>query len=266
MNRLRAPLLCLGLIVAGMLTAQALSITLVAGSGYIFRDGHLAVAIDALTGYGTTSSMQQSMLAGDYPYDLDVILVTHSDHDHFDASLVAANMQNQTASVVVGPTDVIEAVRELAPELPEARFVDVSLQSGQQIPVGFDELILSAFSFPHPPDESRPNLGYLLTFNTIRLFHPGDLDYTRAVERFSSYDLASFGIDVAFLPSFMFMDGGLADAINGLEARCFVPTHVRPVALSRTCQQTRSVFSNVLCFQHLGEEIEYVAGTSCGAD
>ena len=257
MTRLRVLFCCLSLTVLGVVTAQAMSITLVAGSGYVLRDGEFAAAIDAFTSYGTTAQMQEQMRAADSPYDLDVILITHSDFDHFDASLVVANMQTQTRSVVIAPAEVLAAIRDLAPELSETRLIDVSQALGQVVATGRADLVLSAFSFPHPPNGSRPNVGYLLTLDAITLFHPGDLDVAMAARLFDDYNLSTAGIDLAFLPSFMFMDSGLADAIHSLGARCLVPTHVRAMDLVRTCQQTRSLFDNILCFEHLGEEIDY---------
>ncbi|MFC2082488.1 MBL fold metallo-hydrolase [Candidatus Bipolaricaulota bacterium] len=249
----------------GALSASATTITLAAGSGYIFRDGDLAVAIDALTAYGTTEAMQELMQTAEFPYDLDVILVTHSDFDHFDAALVAANMQTQTSSLLVGPTDVVTAVRDLLPEVQESRFLVATRQTGQPIVTDWDELQLIPFSFPHPPNGSRPNLGYVFTIGTITLFHPGDLDYNQAEQLFESYELGTRAIDIAFIPAFMFMDTGLFDTIGNLNARCLIPTHTLPLHLTRDCQRTILHFASVLCFQQLLQEIEYTTEIACEA-
>ena len=124
-------------------------------------------------------------------------------------------------------------------------------------------LPLSAFSFPHPPNGSRQNLGFMLTIGSITLFHPGDLDSAMATELFEAHDLAAGNIDLAFLPSFMFSDTGLVGSITRLGAMCLVPTHVRPLDLARTCRQATILLTNVLCFQQLGEEMEYTADTVC---
>jgi L-ascorbate metabolism protein UlaG (beta-lactamase superfamily) len=209
--------------------------------------------------------MQEKMRIGEPPYDLDIILVTHSDFDHFDAALVAANMQAKTASLLVGPTDVIAQVRARVPDLPETRLIDVASQTGQPIVLNQEKVVLTALSFPHPPNGSRPNLGYLLTIGSITLFHPGDLDVAMASELFETYDLASRAIDLAFLPSFMFSNSGLVEPIQSLGARCLVPTHIEPrdPDLAFACQIAAMFYSNVLCFRFLNEELEYTADTDC---
>lgn len=265
MKILRRLACCLVIVFVGALSASAITITVAAGSGYIFRDGDLAVAIDALTSYGTTEAMQERMQNAEFPYDLDVILVTHSDFDHFDATLVAANMQTQTSFLLVGPTDVVTAVRDLLPEVQESRFFVATRQTGQSIVKDWDELQLIPFSFPHPPNGSRPNLGYVFTIGTITLFHPGDLDFNQAEQRFESYELGTCEIDIAFIPSFMFMDTGLFDAIGNLSARCLIPTHTIPLHFARDCQRATLQFASVLCFQQLLQEIEYTAEIACEA-
>lgn len=261
MSRLSVLCCCLVLALAGSLVAHALSIRLVAGSGYVFRDNDMAVAIDALTSYGTTADMQETMRTGASPYDLDVILVTHSDIDHFDASLVAANMLTQTASLLVGPSDVIEPVRALLPDLASERFMDVTSQSCQPIAEVPDNLLIMPLSFPHPPNESRANLGYLLTIGSITLLHPGDLDVDAAADRFEEYELPQRGIDLVFLPSFILSDTGLVDAIDNLGAEYLIPTHASPRNLTGACRQASLLFTNLLCFPQLSEEIEYTAAS-----
>jgi L-ascorbate metabolism protein UlaG (beta-lactamase superfamily) len=254
---------CLCIVMIGVVTIHAVTITLVAGSGYVFRDDNVTVAIDALTSYGTTVEMQEKMRAGEPPYDLDIILVTHSDFDHFDAAVVAANMQTQTGSLLVGLEDVIGQVRARLPGMLEARLISVDPEPEGSIVITDAGLPLSAFSLPHPPNGSRPNLGFMLTIGSITLFHPGDLDSSMATELFEAHGLASRNIDIAFLPSFMFMDTGLVEPITRLGASCLVPTHLLPRNLASACQIAAMFHSNVLCFRSLNEELEYTADTVC---
>ena len=229
----------------------------------MFREGELAVAIDALTLYGTSGEMQKMMEAGTPPYDLDIILVSHSHHDHFDSGLVAGNMLTSPNSVLVGPEDVIAQVRDQAPEIAEDRFLAVTPEAGEPVVVEVHGLELTPLSFPHPPDGLPVNIGFLFELGSVVFFHPGDLDVNRAGELFEAYGLNAGDINVAILPAFMFSDTGLYGALWGLEVDCFLPTHVRPIELASECRLVTITFPNASCFHQLLEETEYVAGTQC---
>lgn len=239
MKRLGFVVCCLSIGLGWVWGVDATSITLVAGSGYVFREGELAVAIDALTSYGSTGEMQEMMAAGTPPLDLDLILVSHSHFDHFDRSLVAANMLTSPSFVLV------------APEIDEPVVLDVS------------GLELTLLSFPHPLDGLPANVGFRFELGSVAFIHPGDLYVNMASELFEAYGVNAGDINVAILPAFMFPATGLYNVLWGLGVDCFTPTHARPLDLARACEWARRTFPNTLCFHELMEEKEYVAGTSC---
>jgi L-ascorbate metabolism protein UlaG (beta-lactamase superfamily) len=263
MKKLGLLVCCLSVGWGWVCAVDAVSITSVAGSGYVFRDGDLAISIDAHASYGTSGEMQDMMATGTPPYDLDIILVTHSHHDHFDSGLVAANMLASAGSVLVGPEDVIAQVRDQAPEIAQDRLMAVVPASDEPVVVEVHDVQLTVLLFPHPPRGLPVNVGYLFEFGSVVFFHPGDLDVNRAGELFETYGLNAGAVEVAILPAFMFSDTGLHDALWGLEADCFLPTHVRPIELASACRRVTGTFPNALCFHELMEEKEYMAGTPC---
>jgi len=247
------------ILLVGSVVASAATVTLVANSGYVFRTEELAVAIDAFASYRTSREMQSSMLAGDPPYDVDVILVTHSHFDHFDASLVAGNMKTDRGPILVGPRDVIGAVRSRATGLPDDRFIEAEPSTEEPVSFVADGVVLTCCLFPHPPSGLPVNVGYLFELDSVTFFHPGDLDVRDRGALFAHYALDEAAIDVAIVPSFMFTDTGLQDALHSLGAGCFVPTHASPLELQFPCELGRETFGNLVCFTALMEEIEFAA-------
>jgi len=250
-------------LLVGTVAASAATVTLVANSGYVFRTEELAVAIDAFASYRTSREMQSSMLAGDPPYDVDVILVTHSHFDHFDASLVAGNMRTDRSPILIGPRDVIGAVRSRATELPEDRFIEAAPTTEEPLSLEVGGLELTCYLFPHPPSGLPVNLGYLFELDSVTFFHPGDLDVQDRGALFAHYALDEAAVDVAFLPSFMFTDTGLQDALHSLGAGCFVPTHASPLELRFPCELGGETFGNLVCFTTFMEEIEFMPEAEC---
>lgn len=265
MRRLFKVTWCLAVALAATAQAEAVTVTLIATSGYVFRGQQVVVAMDAFTSYGTSEEQRALMALGSPPYDVDVILVSHSHFDHFDGSLVADNMRVNECAILVGPRDVIEDVRSRMSGAPESRFLTVAPTAAWPVTQTVSGLPLTALSFPHPPDGLPLNVGFLFRLDSAVFFHPGDLDVDRAGDLFEDYDLSSREIDVAMLPSFMFGDSGLHEAIRSLGAGCLIPTHARPSELMPHCLIGSRFFDNLWCFGAMMEEAEFSADASCAS-
>jgi L-ascorbate metabolism protein UlaG (beta-lactamase superfamily) len=253
--RLTLAILCVVGLGTAALAAEPVTMTFIAGSGYVVGQGDFRVAIDGLTSLETSAATQALMAAAQSPFDVDLILVTHSDPDHFNASLIASNMVANPLTILVGPANVVRAVLAQAPTLDPARTIVVhpGLHSPQTVEAA--GLSIDVFSFPLPGPE---NVGYRFRVGDLVFVDPGDLNFDTAASDFVRTGLSEAGIsrettDVLILPYFLF-NAEYRAAIPACPARLYVPTHAQLKSLPLACETARSVTANVLCFSHSLEE------------
>jgi len=252
--RFLVTLLCiLGLGVAA-LAAEPVTMTFIAGSGYIVSQGDLRIAIDGLTSLETPETTQALMAAAQPPFNVNVILVTHSDPDHFDASLIVSNVTANPLAILIGPANVVRAVLAQAPTLDPARLIVVhpGLSSPQTVEAA--GLSIDVFSFPYPGPE---NVGYRFRVGGLTFVDPGDLNFDTIASDFARTGLSRTGLsqagiiqettDVLILPYFLF-NAEYRTAIPACPARLYVPPHAQLNSLSLACTLARGVTENVLCF------------------
>ena len=248
--RFLVTLLCiLGLGVAA-LAAEPVKMTFIAGSGYIVSQGDFKVAIDGFTSLETSAQTRALMSAASAPFDVDLILVTHSDSDHFDASLIASNMTANLQAVLIGPANVVRAVLAQAPTLDPARLIVVhpGLYSPQT--VGAAGLSIDVFSFPLPGPE---NVGYRFGVGDLAFADPGDLNFDTIAMDFARTGWTETPPDVLILPYFLF-NAEYRTVIPTCPARLYVPTHAQLGSLALACETARGVTDRALCFSRSLEE------------
>jgi L-ascorbate metabolism protein UlaG (beta-lactamase superfamily) len=232
------------------LAAEPVKMTFIAGSGYIVSQGDFKVAIDGLTSLETPEATRALMAAAQPPFDIDLILVTHSDSDHFDASLIASNMTANLQAVLIGPANVARAVLAQAPTLDPARLIVVhpGLYSPQTVEAA--GLSIDVFSFPYPGPE---NVGYRFRVGGLTFADPGDLNFDTIASDFARTGWAETPPDVLILPYFLF-NAEYRAVIPMCPARLYVPTHAQLGSLALACETAQGVTDRVLCFSRSLEE------------
>jgi L-ascorbate metabolism protein UlaG (beta-lactamase superfamily) len=243
--RIAWSLLSVVLMGVGALAAEPVTVTFVAGSGYIVSQGEFRVAIDGLTSLTTSATTQALMSAAQPPFDVDLILVTHTDSDHFSAPVIAANMTANAQAVLVGSGSVVRAVRTLAPSLAADRFVTVHPGLSTPVTLEVAGAAVDAYSFPLPGPE---NIGYRFRVGGLAFAHPGDLNFDTIVMDFARTGWTATPPDVLILPYFLFNTESIELFASSCPARLYVPTHAVFPDLATACARGREVTSNVLCF------------------
>lgn len=248
--RLTLTILCVVGLGAAALAAEPVTLTFVAGSGYIVSQGDFKVAIDGLTSLETSAQTRALMSAASAPFDIDLILVTHSDSDHFDASLIASNMTANLQAVLIGPANVVRAVLAQAPTLDPARLIVVhpGLYSPQTVEAA--GLSIDVFSFPLPGPE---NVGYRFRVGDLAFADPGDLNFDTIAMDFARTGWTKAPPDVLILPYFLF-NAEYQAVIPMCPARLYVPTHTQLGSLALACETAQGVTDRVLCFSRSLEE------------
>lgn len=107
---------------------------------------------------------------------VDLILITHAHWDHFQCEEVAARAEANRA-VVIGPRNV---TRELQGRLHPSAVVEMEPpQAGGSATIERRGVTVTAFRTPH----GRAHNSYLIEWPDLRLFHDGDNEDTRALDR-----------------------------------------------------------------------------------
>jgi L-ascorbate metabolism protein UlaG (beta-lactamase superfamily) len=243
--RLTLTILCVLNLGVVAMADEPVTVTFVAGSGYIVSQGEFRVAIDGLTSLETPATTQALMSAAQPPFDVNLILVTHTDSDHFSAPMVAANMTANAQAVLVGPANVARAVLAQAPTLDPARLIVVhpGLYSPQTVEAA--GLSIDVFSFPYPGPE---NIGYRFRVGGLVFADPGDLNFDTIVMDFARTGWTETPPDVLILPYFLFNAESIDLFASRCPARLYVPTHAVFSDLATACARSREVTSHVLCF------------------
>jgi L-ascorbate metabolism protein UlaG (beta-lactamase superfamily) len=138
----------------------------------------------------------------------DVVLITHSHYDHYNATTIDSIQKEDTMNI-----------------LPAQMYAEVAYHDGIGVVPGdvihFGNITITAF-YMYTPDYAHPRFynwtSYLIDINGFTIFHGGD------ATNMSEYTQLNGLVDVAFLPTYTF-DNTTVHIIEMMQPRYFVPTH-----------------------------------------
>jgi len=207
-----------------------LAITYIGNEGFLIEGGGKKVAIDALfRGFQADDipvERQQLMRQAAPPFDdIDLILVTHSHGDHFEASIVSDHLVNNPSTVLVSTDDTIRMVRELYPgDDFDQRAFAYRVERGQREAGTFNGIDVTIIYLSHGGGGVRNN-GYVLSLAGYKFLHMGDYG-EESIQPVLSYHLPDERLDFAFVPYFYMMEEDLRPIVTeGIQARYYIPMH-----------------------------------------
>jgi L-ascorbate metabolism protein UlaG (beta-lactamase superfamily) len=231
--------------------ASVLSMTLIGNAGFVFWQGEWAVAIDGFLSYGVDPDIQERMRTSEAPFDdLDLILVTHSHYDHFDAEWVTAYMPANPDVALVGPQDVLQQVQALLPGIEVERLVLVEHDLGPNEASTFTVagIVLDVTNYPHSPERQPRNVGYRIHLGNAVVFHTGDIVVEAMENGGADHALATLPVDVFLVPHFLLEQSVYESFTSTIPVRFVVPMHIRVSGLSNGCSAAERRFDSVICF------------------
>ena len=153
---------------------------------------------------------------GDYSEKADLILVTHSHHDHCDIEKIRKIRKPDT--IVVAPEDCVSKIGgrvKLIKAGQETTFGRIKIKAVESYNV-------KRFKSPGNPFHSKGfGIGYLITFEEKTVYHAGDSDFVPEMEHLGS-------VDVALLPSggtYTMDNPEAAEAALAINPRIAIPIH-----------------------------------------
>ena len=223
----------LALIVAaigGAADVPTASVLYVANEGFLVEAGGKKVLIDALfddrtIGFAHIPNEETlaRMKTSEAPFDdVDVMLFTHRHRDHFGLGSVYERMTNDPSIVMVGPTQVVDDLRVVAPALEgiDDRIHELDLGLFESTKLKVDGIRIRASRVRHSRymetdpstgaevDRHRnvENLIYLVDLDGFSFLHVGDATLDQNADFFDDKGFQKEEIDVVFLEFFDWSD------------------------------------------------------------
>ncbi len=218
--------------------AEDIKLCHIANSGFLAEGRMSAVLFDAArlndTYHGDYAmpgkALMDDMILGEGVFGkVTVALVSHRHNDHYDPVATLKHLRNHKRVHYVMPPEAFQMLNALSPTAQERARVHVVLPEWDSGPVTtqIGDVTIEAYRVSH--GEGGPqNLGYRVSLDGVRLFHPGDIAADR--ESLSRAGLRQTEVDVMLMPFWY----GLNDAEQS-EAAAFawqidtvVPMHFAP--------------------------------------
>jgi len=199
-------------------------VTCIVNSGFLITVGDKKVLIDAIQDAVPLSDATQDLLLNAEPpfEDIDLILTTHNDTDHFNATLVRQYMQNNPKAIFISPTQVASELADLG-----NRIITLDPVTGSPVNVEANGIQVEAIYLSHgyAPDDPAIvyNNGYVVTIGDFKFFHTGD---TVDIRNVVQYNLADQSLDLAFVPYYYLQDDRSVSIVtNSIGANYLFPIH-----------------------------------------
>jgi L-ascorbate metabolism protein UlaG (beta-lactamase superfamily) len=199
-------------------------------SGFLVQVGGKKIMIDTLfasfSGHNPPPAAFELMINGDPPFDqIDLVLTTHTDVDHFSAEVMSMFLQNNPDTVLVSTYQVVEDLTQENPNLTNPLYA-VDLQAGETEVISLDGIEVECLYLSHGVPDLL-NLGFIVSVDQISFFHSGDIAPVEgALDTLLAYGLPDRDLDIALVVYHL-----LAYEENhyllseGIQAAYIIPTH-----------------------------------------
>jgi L-ascorbate metabolism protein UlaG (beta-lactamase superfamily) len=195
--------------------SDSVKITYIANMGFLLESSGKKILIDALfpSGWGyfmePSPQIRSQIINGDPPFEnANLLMITHSDGDHFDSSLTNDYLARNSSRYFLC-TSEINGIMTSQQDYHgyESQITVVTPSFFSSIDTNVNNLQIKVLRLRHEGSiGSDQNVGYLIDFNGITVFHSGDnngyLDASQAtsgIMEYSRLGVDTMKIDIAIL-------------------------------------------------------------------
>lgn len=218
-------------------SGEGVEVVFLANEGVLLRGGGRGVLIDGCVrepyaGYGAVpDEVWRKLLAAEAPFErLDLVLVSHTHRDHFQAEAARELLLARPEATWVVHREVVALLADGWSRWPEVagRVVAVSPVEGKPAVWSRDGVEAEIARLPHNPARTQPeNLAHVVRLGGRTLVHVGDA-YARP-EQLAAAGLTNRVFDVGLLPYWYWEEKDFASALRALSGRRGnVALHVPP--------------------------------------
>ena len=218
---------------------EQMEIYYIGNEGFLISYGSKKVLIDAIHKHPwylfTPENVLNKMMDSQPPFEnIDLLLVTHSHGDHFDPHLTAQFLSHNPSTILLSDPRVIERLKRVMKEdfrKISKRVKNIDLGFGEAAALTAHGIHLKALWLSHGyPDYL--NLGFIINFNGITLFHPGDMHTELSKEYLKALHIENEGIDIVFrapvLDSPLWKDN---------KPQYYIAMHIRPEQMESSSKE-----------------------------
>lgn len=211
-----------------------LSITYSCGDGFVLSAGEKKVLTDISREESRflcqkDAESHAAFTAGQPPFDgIDLILVSHTDVDHFPPLIVGTFLQNNPETELVGSDTVVDELREKFTGYDQIanRIHKIQPDAGQTVKLTVQGIDLEVINLPG----LIPNLGFLFKLGGLVIFDSGDLGLEPAVPdliaMLQAYKLPERQVYLAFVQWSYLTEDSLKPILEeGIVAKNYVPMY-----------------------------------------
>ena len=241
--------------------AQEVEITYTGNEGFLIASEGKKILIDAFHRLGYVKN-QELMQNGQPPFDdVDLILTTHTDHDHFDLQMVGQYLEKNPETLFVSTEQATDALAKNYKNSEEikTRLKGFAPLEGERISFSHAGIDITMLLLHHGRNRKVKvtNIGFLFRLGGKKFLHMGDSEIT--LSELNLYNLAEENIDVAFVPYWYFTSEKYKPALlKGIGAGQVVPMHLMlvdggPQERQRILASISGEFPDIILFS---EEME----------
>jgi L-ascorbate metabolism protein UlaG (beta-lactamase superfamily) len=212
-----------------ILTSPDVEITYTGNEGFLIESEGKKILIDAFHRLGNVKN-QELLQNGEPPFDdVDIILTTHTDRDHFDLHMVGHYLTNHPETVFVSTKQATDAFEKYYKNVKkiQAQLNGFSPEEGERISFSHAGIEIAMIRLHHGRSRTVKitNLGFLFSLGGKKFFHMGDSEIV--LSEINIYDLPEENIDLAFVPYWYFTSDKYKPALQkGIGAKHVVPMHL----------------------------------------
>lgn len=191
-----------------------LEITYTGNCGFMIQSGNTKVLIDAIQRDSyytpTPTSAFEKMVLGQTPFnDIDFLLITHSDLDHYHPEMVLEFLVANPKTKLFTSAKTNQLIKDSNPALYSkiiGQLIVPNVKIGENKEYGFNTFSMKVMGTDH--GGNYLNLCFLLKFEDMSVVHLGDFYAHSNLSHFESFDLENENIDIAMsacmfdIPSF----------------------------------------------------------------
>jgi ankyrin repeat protein/L-ascorbate metabolism protein UlaG (beta-lactamase superfamily) len=221
-----------------------IKVTYIANMGVLISSASKNILIDALFNEGydsypiTPKNIVSKINKFEPPFNsIDLILITHSDGDHFSAPMIAEYLSiNKTVKVVCSNITSSALKKCAGYKVDTSRVIGITPELCKSMDTMVNDIKIKILRLRHNGSEGQEeNIGFLINTEGVNVFHSGDSDgYVKqglavsGIQEYDSIGIEKMNIDLAILGKFYLVDSsspGLQIIENYIKPKHIILSH-----------------------------------------
>jgi ankyrin repeat protein/L-ascorbate metabolism protein UlaG (beta-lactamase superfamily) len=250
----------------------ALDVTYLANEGFMVCAAGKKVLIDALfdpefaAKVGPPAEILKAIKEGREPFnEIDLILVTHKDADHFHAAGVIACLQSNPRCRLVAHTQVVDLMRPIDGFAAIAHQIrEIKLEAGAHEQVSHNGVGVDVLCLLHEHRPQTINLAFVVGLGGAHFIHMGDAFFAESEAHLKSYPFGQTHTDLLFLNQYDSYGSAPELIADRIKPSHIVAMHVMPAEFADASTKLHAVYPGVFLFEKSMEHRVFASKSGIG--